>query len=96
LTVTRAHQGTTFLRRYELRALVGGGDAAVVYQAEDILNHRPVTVTMQDPTQTANAAAAARIRREAEVLTALRHPAVARVYEDGDRRSVTAQRSRTR
>jgi serine/threonine protein kinase len=82
--VTRAHQATTFLRRYELRALVGGGDAAVVYQAEDILNKRAVTVTMQDPTQAANLAAAARIRREAEVLSALRHPAVARVYEYGE------------
>src|SRR4051812_36421786 len=73
-----------FLRRYELVALIGGGDAAVVYRAADTLNGRQVTVSMQDPTQVENIAAAGRIRREAEVLDALRHPAVPRVYEYGE------------
>jgi eukaryotic-like serine/threonine-protein kinase len=67
--------------RYELTAELGRGVSAVVYRAIDRRTGAPTAVKLVHPALAGNAAAAARLRRETELLAALTSPRFARVID---------------
>jgi serine/threonine-protein kinase len=71
--------GTVLVGRYRLDAVLGAGAMAEVFRATDTLAGRSVAVKILRG-QTANSReAVARLKREGEVLGALRHPAIVAV-----------------
>lgn len=69
--------------RYRLEAPLGGGSMGVVYAAFDRVLQRRVAVKILRTTLLDGREAIARFEREAEVLAAVRHPAVVAVYDRG-------------
>ncbi|HEX5689431.1 MAG TPA: serine/threonine-protein kinase, partial [Roseiflexaceae bacterium] len=67
--------------RYELRALLGAGGMARVYQAFDRTLERDVALKILDVAPTQQAEFAERFRREAHTLAGLRHPNIVQIYD---------------
>jgi eukaryotic-like serine/threonine-protein kinase len=66
--------------KYEILRRIGVGGMGEVFEAENRLLHRQVAIKIVN---TASAEAAARLRREAEVITTLQHPNICDVYDVG-------------
>jgi serine/threonine protein kinase len=85
--------------RYALTEQIGSGGMGVVWEAEDRELGRKVAVKILHPS-TADADAAMRLRREAELLAEVQHPNVVAVYDvgvvDPDRPFVVMERLRGR
>ena len=69
--------------RYRLETPLGGGSMGVVYAAFDRVLQRRVAVKILRTTLLDGREAVARFEREAEVLAAVRHPAVVSVHDRG-------------
>jgi len=76
--------GTAILGRYVLMGPIGHGGMAVVYQAVDSRQGRPVALKMLAPTLAADPRARAKVRLEALITDRLQHPSVPRVYDVGE------------
>lgn len=74
--------GTRLLDRYELVGELGKGGMAIVYRAKDPRLGREVAVKMI-ATDGLGEAAVERFQREAQVVAALDHPAIAPIYDFG-------------
>jgi serine/threonine-protein kinase len=72
--------GIVLGNRYELKGLLGQGASSRVYLADDLVAKRPVALKAFGPT---SPAARARFDREAEVMMAVRHPNVIRIFDVG-------------
>ena len=71
--------GTVLVGRYRLDALVGAGAMAEVFRATDLTTDRVVAVKILRGQTANNREAVARLKREGEVLSALRHKAIVAV-----------------
>ncbi|MGC9669396.1 serine/threonine-protein kinase [Planosporangium sp. 12N6] len=76
--------GITIRGRYTVMGAIGHGGVAVVYRAMDACRGEMVAVKMLAPTFAADPHARDRVRLEAMIADALRHPCVPRVYDVGD------------
>jgi serine/threonine-protein kinase len=71
--------GTVLADTYEIRGVLGHGGMGQVYDAYDLKLARPVAIKVAWP----NVGAAA-VRKEAQALAAIRHPAMVAVYSCGE------------
>jgi oligopeptide transport system substrate-binding protein len=69
------------LGRYTIRAEIGRGGFATVYQALDASLNREVALKVLHPQMSADRTFVERFRKEARTLASLRHPHVITVYE---------------
>ncbi len=76
--------GTTLLGRYAIRSHLGAGTSANVYLAEDLTLQRQVAVKLLLPGLANDEAFLKRFRAEAQVVAALNHPNVMRVFDWGE------------
>lgn len=74
-------------KRYLVRGSLGHGAMARVYLAEDTLTHEPVAVKVLDNAKARQAAD--RLLKEIRLTERLRHPAVVRIYDAGQRHDGT-------
>ena len=76
--------GTVLNERYRIDAVLGSGGFGEVLAAEDLLEGRSVAVkVLHDGAAQADPRAALRMRQEAEILKAIRHPNIVQVLEVG-------------
>jgi eukaryotic-like serine/threonine-protein kinase len=68
---------------YELLSVIGRGGIGIVYRARDETRQRFAAVKVLGPAPAIDAVAARRLAREYEVLRALDHPNIVRVYDAG-------------
>ncbi|MFK7741643.1 MAG: protein kinase [Planctomycetota bacterium] len=73
----------TISDRYQLESQLGAGAMGVVYRARDLELDRPVAVKILRTAMLPAAEAASRFAREAEAMAAVRHDAVASIYDRG-------------
>jgi serine/threonine-protein kinase len=73
---------------YKIIASVGKGGMGEVFRAWDERNNRFVAVKVMAANLASDPLAAARFKREAQVLSALQHPGIARYYELGEDQSL--------
>ncbi|GAB4210152.1 MAG: hypothetical protein OHK0013_30460 [Sandaracinaceae bacterium] len=71
--------GTVLVGRYRLDAVLGTGGMAEVFRALDMQSGRAVAVKILRGQSATSREAVARLKREGEVLSALRHPAIVAV-----------------
>jgi serine/threonine-protein kinase len=71
--------GSALVGRYRLDSLVGAGAMAEVFRATDLVDGRLVAVKILRGQTANNREAVARLKREGEVLSALRHKAIVAV-----------------
>jgi serine/threonine-protein kinase len=76
--------GRVLESRYRLTRLLGTGASAHVYVADDVRLRRRVAVKVLHPGLTGDQAFLRRFRAEAQVVAALRHPNIGRVYDWGE------------
>ncbi|MEI6454531.1 MAG: protein kinase, partial [Actinomycetes bacterium] len=76
--------GTTLLGRYAIRSHLGAGTSANVYLAQDLTLQRQVAVKLLLPGLANDEAFLKRFRAEAQVVAALNHPNVMRVFDWGE------------
>src|SRR5512135_1401201 len=69
------------LGRYTIRAEIGRGGFATVYQALDASLNREVALKVLHPQMSADRGFVERFRKEARTLASLRHPHIVTVYE---------------
>ena len=69
------------LGRYTIRAEIGRGGFATVYQALDASLNREVALKVLHPQMSADRSFVERFRKEARTLASLRHPHIVTVYE---------------
>jgi serine/threonine protein kinase len=69
------------LGKYVIKALIGRGGAAEVYQASDPDLNRDVAIKLMHPNSLDAAHAISQLRHEAQAVAALNHPNIIRVYE---------------
>lgn len=67
-----------------LRTRLGRGGSSEVFLAEDIERSRPVSLKILGPEASRSAAARARFVHEFDILSALRHPHIVRMYDHGE------------
>ena len=70
----------TFLGQYEILSLLGVGGMGEVYQARDSKLNREVALKVLPEQFARDPERIGRLRREAQVLAALDHPNIARIY----------------
>lgn len=75
--------GAVIAGRYRLERLLGEGGMAKVYEATDLAQRVPVALKVLRADLSSSKEAVARLRREGEVLTKLRHPAIVQVHTFG-------------
>jgi len=68
---------------WEIRSVIGRGGIGIVYRARHRLSGRTAALKLLGPAPVVEPQAARRLAREYEVLRALDHPNVVRVYEAG-------------
>jgi eukaryotic-like serine/threonine-protein kinase len=68
---------------YELLSVIGRGGIGIVYRARHEVSGRLAAVKVLGPAPAVDATAARRLAREYEVLRALDHPNIVRVYDAG-------------
>ncbi|MGI8752051.1 MAG: protein kinase domain-containing protein [Acidimicrobiales bacterium] len=76
--------GRVLESRYRLTRLLGTGASAHVYVADDVRLRRQVAVKVLRPGLAGDRAFLRRFRAEAQVVAALRHPNIGRVYDWGE------------
>lgn len=76
------------LGRYEIRAEIGRGGMARVYQAVDTLLHRPVAIKVLAAQLSLDPEYIRRFEREATTAANLRHPAIVTIYDVGEERGL--------
>jgi serine/threonine protein kinase len=69
--------------RYTIQREIGRGGMGVVYEAEDAALARTVAIKVLD-NAVASSHAAARMRREAQIIAGLEHPAIVPVHDVGE------------
>src|ERR1051326_9277462 len=74
----------TKLGRYEIRAKIGEGGMAEVYQAHDVKLDRKVALKVLPAELAANKDRMRRFEQEAQAAAALNHPNIAHIYEIGE------------
>src|SRR4051812_34076725 len=74
----------TRVSHFRLLAKLGEGGMGVVYRAEDERLRRPVAVKLLPPGLVGDVDRRRRFLREAQAAAAVRHPAIAAVYEVGE------------
>lgn len=75
--------GTTLGRRYHIEALLGEGGFGRVYRGSDLENMGTVAIKFLHGELADNQEARARFKREARVLSKLRHPAIVALHDYG-------------
>jgi tRNA A-37 threonylcarbamoyl transferase component Bud32/tetratricopeptide (TPR) repeat protein len=80
----RRTEGGLDLPRYEIRARLGEGSTAMVYNAWDRELKRPVALKVLRESSSFSDVARQRFRREAQAAAGLRHPNVVTVYDAGE------------
>ncbi|HET9952932.1 MAG TPA: protein kinase [Polyangiaceae bacterium] len=75
--------GTLLLGRYEVRACLGRGGHAHVYEAYDAFVDRAVAIKVIGPSESGSQELLRRAQSEARVLARLQHPNIVRMYEAG-------------
>src|SRR3989442_4243266 len=75
--------GVLLAGRYEVRALLGAGGMGAVYRVFDRERAKEVALKVMLPSLTASERAGERFAQEAEVMLALAHPAIVRVFDAG-------------
>ena len=78
------HVGRVLSDRYRLTRPLGTGASAHVYVAEDVTLRRRVAVKLLHPALADDEAFLRRFQAEAQVVAALRHPNIVRVYDWGN------------
>ncbi|MGH9127370.1 MAG: protein kinase domain-containing protein, partial [Acidimicrobiales bacterium] len=78
------HVGRVLGDRYRLTRPLGTGASAHVYVAEDVTLRRRVAVKLLHPALAGDEAFLRRFRAEAQVVAALRHSNIVRVYDWGE------------
>jgi serine/threonine protein kinase len=68
---------------YEIVSVIGRGGIGIVYRARHIATGDPAAVKVLGPAPVVEATAARRLAREYDVLRALDHPNIVRVYDAG-------------
>lgn len=68
---------------YEILSVIGRGGIGTVYRARNVETGQPAAVKVLGPAPVVDATAARRLAREYEVLRALDHPNIVRVYDAG-------------
>jgi eukaryotic-like serine/threonine-protein kinase len=68
---------------YEILSVIGRGGIGTVYRARNVETGAPAAVKVLGPAPVVDATAARRLAREYEVLRALDHPNIVRVYDAG-------------
>lgn len=76
--------GTKILDRYVLGARIGLGGTSEVYHAIDVVEHRPAAAKLLSPAFANNIRAVDLARREAWVISQMRHPTIPALYDHGD------------
>lgn len=71
------------LGNYEIVALLGAGGMGEVYRARDVVRGRPVAIKLLPQSRSAERRSLMRFRREAQAVSALRHPNVVALYDAG-------------
>ncbi|MEU7629915.1 serine/threonine-protein kinase [Nocardia sp. NPDC049220] len=69
---------------FVVRARLGHGGSSEVYLAEDLERLRPVSLKILGPDDSKSPTARARFVHEFDILSALRHPDIVRMYAHGD------------
>jgi serine/threonine protein kinase/outer membrane protein assembly factor BamB len=67
--------------RFLLEAEIGRGSTGVVYQAQDLVFHRPIALKILAQHLTLDESARARFEREATAVAKLKHPNIAQIHE---------------
>ena len=74
--------------RYQVRDLLGAGGMGVVFLADDLRHQRRVAIKVLLPELAGDANLVARFAREARTASALEHPGIVRIYEEGSERGL--------
>jgi eukaryotic-like serine/threonine-protein kinase len=93
MTADRVAPGSK-IGQYVVRELIGAGGMGEVYRAHDTALGRDVAIKLLPAALGADPERRARFDREARVLAALNHPAIAAIYglvDDGDRRALVLE-----
>ena len=77
-------RGTVLGGRYTLTERIGGGGMGAVWRADDGVLARQVAVKILHPALLEDGTFAARFRREAQLLAALKHPGIVHVHDYGE------------
>lgn len=89
--VTQAFSpGSFFGDRFRIERLLGVGGMGNVYEAVDLTNDRPVALKVLKKASALTAEAAERFRREAEILSAAKHPGIVGIHGFGQASDGTA------
>ncbi|MBS2029612.1 MAG: serine/threonine protein kinase [Deltaproteobacteria bacterium] len=75
--------GTTIDGRYAVKGILGQGGMGVVFQATQTSMNRDVALKMLHPTLSSTPQFAERFRREAEVVSRLKHPSIISIFDFG-------------
>ncbi len=76
--------GAVLADRYEVRARIGAGGMGAVYRALDRNRGKEIALKVMLPSLLARPKAVERFRHEAELMLALTHPGIVRVYDVGE------------
>jgi serine/threonine-protein kinase len=77
------------LGSYQIRALLGSGGMADVYRGLDLNLRREVAIKVLSEAAAAQPGLAARFRQEAQIIAALHHPHIVKVYDLGEHDGLT-------
>ncbi len=72
--------GDVIRERYKIIQFIGEGRHGKIYKAHDMTANRDVSLKILDGPASANIDTVKRFIKEGEVLSSLRHPAIARIY----------------
>ena len=67
--------------KYEIKSILGHGGMAVVYNAEDIVNNRPVAIKILKDEFLDNEDFIRRFKNESKTIAVLSHPNIVKVYD---------------
>lgn len=89
LEVSSSHQdprplGAMVAGRYQLRRILGRGGAAVVFAADHVIVRRPVALKLPLRSPEIRELLHARLRRETQALSRVRHPAIVDIIDAGE------------
>lgn len=77
------HIGTLIDARYRITARIGHGGMAEVYEANDVINKRPVAIKLIREDVMNNPVNLVRFKNEATIAASLNHPNIVKVYNHG-------------
>ncbi len=73
--------GQVLDRRYQIVKIIGSGGMAVVFEAMDLLNNRPVAVKILKDEMSSDIQAVKRFINESKAVALLSHPGIVRIYD---------------